>query len=121
MSEHHVSQHTFEIPFYVETKATLKISRITDPQKAGRSAHHNLIQGHLPEFLCIGANANNQAMKSMSVLRYIVETSSKATVAFQPFRCKVHLTDRVTKITEPYDAIVWKTLVIEHEPAKRIP
>jgi stage V sporulation protein SpoVS len=102
----------FEIPIYVESSATVKISGRSIPSRSGRCAFYILNQGIAPEFFCIGANANNQTMKSMGVLMYLVEREGKASVAFQPRRFRIDLEDKVTHIKRLYDVTVWKTVVI---------
>lgn len=103
------------IPLYVDTPSTIKIAGGTLPKGAGKCAFHYLLRRNFPiDFMCIGANANQQATKAMGVFRYMVEhdpSMSNIGVAFQPFHYKTvtHDTtgDREKSVT------VWRTLIFE--------
>jgi stage V sporulation protein SpoVS len=105
-----------EIPAYTEREGTVKISGITQPRKAGRCAYFYLRKGLPVEFFAIGANANQQAMKSMGVFIELVESDDSykgRTVAFQPRRFRTHTVDNETAIEKDKDATVWQTFLVE--------
>jgi hypothetical protein len=104
-----------EIPQYVEHQGTVKISGSTIPHKAGSCAFFFLRAGCLKvEFLCIGANANQQASKAMGVFMSLVERDRDfdgRTVAFQPLRFQTETTDlEGRKMIK--DCMVWRTLLV---------
>lgn len=104
-------------PIYISHAGTLKISRITDPRKAGRCAYEYLKQGQREiDFFAIGASANQQAMKSIGIFMLMVNDADLGlSVAFQPHRYSVRAKDLRSDKEEfvVIDAVVWKTILIE--------
>ena len=106
----------YEIPEYVPTEGTVKISGATLPKPAGKCAFHYLEKGIFPvDFHCIGANANQQAMKAMGVFLYMVNSAyqGKMSVAFQPMRFRTSTIDPTTQLPRDKDCVVWRTVVIQ--------
>ena len=104
-----------EIPVYVEHAGTIRISGKTDPRRASKCAMHNLNNAVSPiEFLCIGANANQQATKAIGTFMYNVQRQfPKFLVAFQPLRYMVKTQDVVTNAEKLKDATVWFTVMVD--------
>src|SRR5687767_13522603 len=89
-----------DIPTYVDHEGTLKISGRTLPRGAAVCALHFLERRMKQiEFLCLGANANQQAMKVMGIFLFLVEKDSRhsCSVAFQPLRYRTMTTDPETR------------------------
>lgn len=111
MSEQFLSE------IYVPHEGTLRVSGITNPRKCGRCAHFYLNQGvKIIDFFCIGANANQQAMKSMGIFMVLVkkEMESKGiSVAFQPLRFRTETVNQSTQEMEFKDSTVWRTVIVK--------
>lgn len=101
----------FEIPVYAPHPGTVRISGATDCKKAASCALHYLSQGLTVDFFYIGANAGQQAMKAMGILRYILEraTDQKTTVLFQPNRVLTETKDRTNpELLVKVDGVYWR-------------
>jgi stage V sporulation protein SpoVS len=102
---------------YQEHSTTIKVSGSTQPKAAGRCAFHYMQKGLFPiEFLCIGANANQQATKAMGVFSFMVARSIEfggAQVAFQPMLRKTSTVDAISNQSRPRIVTVWRTVVFE--------
>lgn len=105
---------------YVSHDGTIRISGGTVPRDAGKCAMHYLEQGkHNIDFLCIGANANQQATKSMGVFMLLFERNPDnkgKTLAFRPLRFRVMTEDRQTHASFSKDATAWRTVVVVLSP-----
>lgn len=105
----------YKIERYIPHNGTIKIAGHTLPKSAGRCAIHYLEQGNFPiDFMCIGANANQQATKAMGVFSHIVKTSESfkgMEVAFQPLMFTTETEDPLTKEKKDKSATVWRTVV----------
>jgi hypothetical protein len=103
-----------ELPLYVPHDGTVKISGTTQPRGAGRCAYYYLRRGWPVEFFCIGANANQQAMKSMGVFGELVKEDPEYKgkfVAFVPERVRTSTLDG-SGHEKDKDATVWKTVLV---------
>lgn len=106
------------LPRYTPHEGTVKISGSTTPRSAGKCAYYYLGRGLKVEFFCIGANANQQAMKAMGIFMNLVNNDpkyqdTKVSVAFQPLR---FTTDTVIQGSEQHkdkDATVWRTYLVQ--------
>ncbi len=98
---------------YVLHEGTVKISGSTLPKHSGVRAYDLLNRGISPiEFICIGANANQQAMKGMSVFAYKVKQDNpNRLVSFIPLRFVTKTTDVHTGEVKVKDCAVWRTVV----------
>lgn len=103
-----------EVEIYVPHDGTIKISGATIPKRAGKCAYHFLERG-LPiiDFFCIGANANQQAMKSMGVFLHMTKKYMQVEVSFQPLRYLVQITNKVTNAIEIKDSVVWRVVILD--------
>jgi hypothetical protein len=104
------------IPLYVSHEGTIRISGSTAPRKSGVCALSFLEKGFKTiDFMCIGANANHQATKGMSVFCYMVDQNMKGklTVAFKPLRFQTETTHPVTGEKKLKDCTIWRTLLFE--------
>ena len=100
---------------YVLGEGTIKVSGSTIPKRAGRCAFFYLKNGKNPiDFFCIGANANQQAMKSMGVFLHIVRETygDELSVSFRPLRYKTMTNDMQTQEKKFKDCVVWRTVII---------
>lgn len=82
-------------------------------------AFHLLVKGSSPiEFLYIGANAGQQAMKAMGVMRQAVEEhpsiGKDIEVCFAPFRYQVPVKEEKQEFLR--DAAVWRVVTIRKGP-----
>ena len=107
-------------PIYVPHPGTVKISGSTPPRSAGSCAYFFLQQNKQVDFFCIGANANQQATKSMGVFLQLVnrdDAYKKAglSVAFQPLRFKTITKDATTQQEEEKDCTVWRTFLVQQK------
>ena len=101
---------------YVIGEGTIKVSGSTIPKRAGKCAFFYLKNGKQPiDFFCIGANANQQAMKAMGVFLHIVSESygEDLSVAFRPLRYKTMTNDIYTNEKKYKDCVVWRTVILE--------
>ena len=101
-------------PKYREHEGTVKVAGATIPDKAASCAFACLMRDRdLIEFLCIGANANQQATKAMWSFRQSVLNSPQlpkgTDVAFVPFRVAVQIGDKEK------DATAWRVLLLQHD------
>ena len=106
------------IPVYKPHEGTVKISGSTVPRGAGRCAFYYLQRGLPVEFFCIGANANQQAMKAMGIFMNMVNENEefkkrRLSVAFQPLRFMTDTIDIRTQDHRDKDATVWKTFLVQ--------
>lgn len=108
--------HPFAIPLYVSHSGTVRISGASESKKVASCALHFLSQDLGPvDFFYIGANAGQQAMKAMGILRYTVEkyTEGKTTVLFQPNRVQTETQDHADRSkTLLVDAVYWRTYAV---------
>ncbi len=121
MSEPNTPQGNFAP--YVRHDGTLIISGSTQPHKAGSCAYHFLRKGvQSIDFLCIGANAGQQAMKSMGVFAFKVENQDgfDFSVAFQPIRVSVEVDDRQTKQKVKKDAVCWRAVILDRSVTSQV-
>ncbi len=107
------------IPLYKPHEGTVKISGSTVPRGAGRCAFFYLQRGLSVEFFCIGANANQQAMKAMGIFMNMVNQdadfqSKRLSVAFQPLRFLTDTVDAASQGHREKDATVWKTFLVQN-------
>ena len=108
-------------PLYQAHAGTLRIAGCTLPRNASKCAYHYFERGIWPiDFLVIGANANQQAMKAMGSFRHRVEQDSSRrnsnngatfTVAFIPLRFHTDTESAVTHEHIEKDATVWRTVL----------
>jgi hypothetical protein len=105
------------VEYYKEHSGTIKIAGGTVPRRAGWCAFCLLRQGVTPiEFMCIGANANQQATKSMGVFRWNVlraEEFPELDVAFQPLLFKTPTMDKQSQTEKDKSVTVWRTCLVE--------
>ncbi len=101
---------------YTPTESTLKISGSTDCRKAAQCAAHYLVDKKVPvDFMFIGANAGNQAVKAISILKNMLSgsTSGVSSVLIDPLHVSTVVDDTSGK-TE-MDAVVLRVLVIRDD------
>lgn len=105
---------------YTEHPGTIRISGTTVPREAGQCAICSLEAGKkVIEFLCIGANANQQATKSMGVFLMLFERNScnsGKSLAFQPLEFLTYVRDRSTGQQVQRTATVWRTVMFSTVP-----
>ena len=108
-----------DLNYYTELKGTIRIAGGTQPKNAGLCAFHYLQHGLSPiDFMCIGANANQQATKAMGVFRHIVENSEDfktVEVAFQPMLFKTPTKDNATGVMQDKNVTVWRTVLFNRK------
>jgi len=78
---------------YVPHSGTIRVGGSTGPKIAGKCAFH-FYDKKVPiiDFVCIGANANQQATKAMGVFRYMLIGSVEGLdVSFQPLLFKANV------------------------------
>ena len=113
-----MSDRFSDLVLYVPHEGTLRVSGTTIPGKCAHCALHYLEKGHpIIDFFCIGANANQQAMKAMGIFMNLVERNlpdAKYSVAFQPLRFKTETDNQTTHLREFKDSTVWRTILIKH-------
>lgn len=110
-------------PPYERHRGTLIISGTTVPRKAGGCACFFLEKGYDPiDFLCIGANANQQAVKAMGVMLHTIEGAEqnldRLQIAFRPLHVTVSVEDRENP-GKFYvkDATVWRLVLLARAEA----
>ena len=100
---------------YVPHNGTIKVGGSTGPKITGRCALHFYEREVTPiDFVCIGANANQQATKAMGVFRYMLLSSQNIVdVSFQPllFKARVHIPGQVDTDSEII-ITVWRTILL---------
>jgi hypothetical protein len=103
------------IPIYVPHRGTIRISGSTVPKNAGNCAIAFLQEGYEQiDFFCIGANANQQATKSMGVFSFQVRRfRPNLRVSFEPLRFMTETTNPVTGVKKLKDCTVWRTILSE--------
>jgi hypothetical protein len=103
-----------KLELYKECASTIRVAGKTLPKGAGRCAFHYLQKGMLPiDFMCIGANANQQATKAMGIFCHMVKHSpefNNIRVAFEPFPVRT-LTGEADK--QMKSATIWRTVIYE--------
>jgi len=106
------------IPTYDPHPGTVRIKGDTLPRYAANSAFHCfLMQMELIEFTCIGANAGQQAMKSMGLFMMMVEKERPGySVAFRPLRFSTQTEDPQTMERKMKDITVWRTVLFALQP-----
>ena len=104
-----------QITEYVSHPGTVRIKGDTRPIKAAESARYCLKAGiEVIEFSCMGANANQQAMKSMGLFMMMVESEMPGkSLAFQPLRYTSMTTSPETGENKLKDVTIWRTLLID--------
>lgn len=104
-----------QVPFYREHPGTIKVAGATAPKGSGRCAFHYLQKSNLPiDFMVIGANANQQATKAMSIFRFMVEHAPEfqsLSVSFQPFLYRTLTHDETGEHSK--SITVWRTVIFE--------
>ena len=104
----------YSIPFYTEHQGTVIVSGGTPPRKAAGCALEMLKKGITNvEFICIGANAGQQATKAMGSLRGSVRRELKLDLAFQPDRAMTMVQDKETRQEKLMQMTVWRMLIME--------
>lgn len=100
-----------ELPIYNRTDGTVIIAGDTDPTKAGRCAAYFFKKNQFPiDFLCIGVEANQQAMKAMGFFRsLLLEARLNIDVSFVPLRFTTITTDE-NKLEEAKDCTAWRSI-----------
>lgn len=79
-------------PLYVDHAGTVRISGFTDCTRAARCALHFALESREPiDFLFLGANAAQQAIKAMSCFSELLReaTDGKTTVLYEPLHVMV--------------------------------
>lgn len=107
---------TEDIPLYVVHPGTVKIAGHTECKLAAKCALHHLSRNIGPiDFFYVGANAGQQAMKAMGIMRYLLEqtTEGKSTVFFQPNRVRTQSFQAGS--TDTIDAVYWRVYVLPTE------
>lgn len=108
-------------PLYDLHPGTVKVSGSTLPRQAGSCALHFLERLVDPiDFICIGANANQQAVKSIGVFsEMFVERFGQdgSFLAFRPLRVSVSAKNFDGSF-QLKDATVWRTVVVKSNLAK---
>lgn len=107
--------HKTEIPVYAPHGGTIRFKGDTRPADASRSAMHCLMaKMDKIDFIYIGANAGQQAMKAMGIFRLNVEFHQPGwTLAFRPLRFQTEIEDFQTKEKKMKDLTVWRTILVE--------
>lgn len=107
---------------YDEHEGTIKIAGSTLPKGAGRCAFHYLQKSIFPiDFMCIGANAGQQATKAMGIFRHMVDNNPDMkglAVAFQPFLYKTETIDPHTQERKDKSVTIWRTVVFSPQEQK---
>ncbi len=111
-------------PLYQPHPGTLKIAGDTIPGRAAGRAISLLKQDGIDiiDFFLIGGNANQQAMKAMSLFRIFLEDDSngKVTLAFTPLHV-VTMAKAIGGTGEmKMDATVWRTVVLTAEQSEKV-
>lgn len=113
-----------DIPFYVSHPGTVRIAGHTEALSAAKCALHFLGHAITPiDFFYVGANAGQQAMKAMGIMRYIVEstTQQKATVIFQPNRVRTEVAQGAqTGAPQIIDAVYWRAFLVDNEELAKL-
>jgi hypothetical protein len=107
---------------YIIHDGTVRIAGGTDCKKAAKCALHFLRKGiKVVDFFYLGANAGQQAMKAMGLMRLIFETATegKMTVVFQPNAAKTMVRDQATFQDVEKDAVYWRVSVIAIEDLEK--
>lgn len=106
-----------DIPRYTPHPATIKISGGTNCRNAAKCALFFLNRqvGPHVDFFYIGANAGQQAMKAMGIMRRCLEeaTEGKATVVFQPNHVQTLVRDEITGLDAYKVAVYWRAFVVK--------
>ncbi len=110
-------------PKYECAQGTIKVSGSTLPRQAGSCALHFLTRLIDPiDFICIGANANQQAVKAIGVFSEMFEEQhgrlDGSYLAFRPLRVSV-TAKNFDGSSQLKDATVWRTVIVR--PAKFLP
>ena len=113
----HEDNRYANVPLYADHPGTIKIAGATSPKGAGWCAFRYLQKSLLPiDFMCIGANANQQATKAMGIFCFIVNNAEEfntVEVAFQPLMFRTSTTDPITKQVKDKSVTIWRTLILE--------
>jgi hypothetical protein len=114
-----MDQNAGELELYNEHAGTVKIAGATQPKGAGWCAFCFLRQGVSPiDFMCIGANANQQATKAMGIFRTNVlrsEQHKEMDLAFQPLLFRTHTEDAQSHEKKDKSVTVWRTMIVERK------
>ncbi len=112
------------IPLYDPHPGTIRISGGTDCRKAAKCALYFLKRGITDvDFFYIGANAGQQAMKAMGIMRNFLEeaTEGKCTVLFQPNRVQTNVKDAEQPgVVIVKDAVYWRAYIIRASELQNI-
>lgn len=103
-------------PSYALHPGTIKVSGSTLPRQAGSCALHFLDRLMDPiDFICIGANANQQAVKAIGVFSELFHErfgQDGSFLAFRPLRVSVSARNFDGSF-QLKDATVWRTVVVK--------
>jgi len=104
-----------EVEVYREHEGTIRVAGHTQPRDIARCALKLLENAIDPEFLYIGGNAGQQAMKAMTIMRYQLESSMENwEISFSPFRVRLSVVDSDGGLSFK-DGSVWKLKIWSHE------
>jgi hypothetical protein len=106
--------HLESIPMYKDHSGTIRVAGDSLPVNLGRFAFSFLAQGVNPiDFMCIGANANQQATKGMGIFAYKVsleQSYADIGIAFIPLLFKTETIDHFG-LAKDKSVTIWRTLV----------
>lgn len=106
------------IPVYKRHTATLNIAGSTPPNRAAKYAYRLYLDNKWPiDFLVIGGNANQQAMKAMGLFRDRVMRISRqaVTVTFAPIRVRVSTIVQGKETSIMKEATAWRTVLTAYD------
>ena len=109
------------LPLYSSHSGTVRVSGTTVPKRCANCAHFYLLRGVSDiDFFCIGANANQQAMKAMGMFMLRAEKEDPLlVVSFKPLRFQTNATNPKTGAQEVIDCTVWRTVLHRHTSSAR--
>lgn len=109
---------------YEPHSGTLKIAGSTDPGKAAGKAICLLKEEGIDiiDFFLVGGNANQQAMKAMSLFRIFLEDDMKGqlTLAFTPLHVRTMARNHENTGEMKIDATVWRTVMLTVEQSMKV-
>lgn len=113
-----------ELKLYEPHVGTVRVSGSTDCRKAAKCALFFLQRKAAQvDFFYIGANAGQQAMKAMGIMRNLLEsaTEGRITVLFQPNRVQTEVMDLIDPtIVTVKDAVYWRAYVLRADELPNI-
>lgn len=113
-----MEDHKQNLDVYLPHQGTVWISGSTNPKRAAKCACHFLVTAGIDriDFYCVGASANQQAMKAMGIFTYMAKNTFHKNVAFQPLRFLTEIKNPSAQKGEELqflECCVWQTLVLE--------